>query len=153
MVGEIPHFASVLSYQMADQRSQTDSFPTAIEQGYRYVKNGFLDIEHLALMLGYNGRIEDSNHWWWDPQNRMGTLDALRNQSQFGDARDMYASLQGQSRQLMDDPDLNGLFDIIAARYGDNYSFERQCDQAIEFFCRQQRNQNCEFGATRLGSS
>lgn len=132
---EIPSFEAVVSFKLAEQRTAADTLPTVISVG-RNVNTGFFPVDHKGISLGFEGRIENNQHYYEDANARFNLLDGLlQDVRNADDPRTDHMRIHDQARKLMEDPTLSQLFgegdeDIDF----DNPSvfFKQQCDTAIK---------------------
>lgn len=137
MMAEIPHFASVVSHELAAQRTAKDSMPTFISVGANQAENGFLDISHRALEITVNGEVRDLTHNLPEEPNRLNLVDRFIALSENrADAAGRHARLQKQARNLMED---NTLITLLGGSDEDenedvqlttSLMFEKQCQTA-----------------------
>ena len=134
LIGFIPHFASVLSFKMAEQRRGVDILPTVIISGNNTLaRNGFLSLEHLGLTLGRGSGLPNLDHCCDGADDRFALLAQVLDNGQKGEAAD-YLKFQKNARGLMTDPDLRELLaSPPLARLGNDPTelFLQQCDAAL----------------------
>ncbi len=138
LMPEIPHFASVVSHELAPQRTTQDSMPTFISVGANQAENGFLDINHRALEITDDGQVRDLNHLLPEEPDRLDLVDRFIALSENrADASGRHARLQKQARNLMNDTTLLTL--LSGSGDGDEddedgqttaQMFEKQCTTA-----------------------
>jgi len=135
---DTPHFASALSYLLADQRRPTDSLPTVALFGPTMAANGLFPVEHRGLTLGEDGGIPNLRHDFPEAETRFDLLNGLlAEMGETGDRRGERRRILRQAQRLMDDRELHALLGLDAepdpAPEGDNgpgAAFLRQCEAA-----------------------
>lgn len=137
LLGEIPHFASVVSHELAAQRTARDSMPTFISVGANQAENGFLDISHRALEISADGEVRGLTHDLPEEPSRLNLVDRFIALSENrDDAAGRHVRLQKQARQLMEDDTLISLLGGSGNENDDNNGestsqrFEKQCQTA-----------------------
>ena len=136
LVGEIPHFSSVLSYKFASQRNSSDTLPTAMKVGDRSTGAGFLGAAHNALSLDGSGGVRNLNHVFDGANQRLALLDATLDRwaPSRTDLRSDHLGNLREARQMMEDEELITL--LGGDEQGDEEfepkaEFLRQCATAV----------------------
>lgn len=132
---EIPHLASVLSYKLAPQRRPGDSLPGVVMTGQVPVRNGFLPIEHMGIILDYSGTIPNLEHPFEGQTDRFQLLNNLTGKDPSFGAQSDQVSFLKQATGMMNDPELKSLlpnpdeidYSSISA------TFVQQCETAVKF--------------------
>ncbi|MCB1050882.1 MAG: DUF1501 domain-containing protein [Acidobacteria bacterium] len=130
---DVPHFASMLSYLLENQRSPQDSLATAVIIGANPAKNGFLDIGHQGLQLRDDGQIQHLEHPFSGEARRFALLDnvlAVRKESQ--DQRKDWLRFQIQAREMMANPVLQNLSASLVDTDSLEGQFLNQCRLATK---------------------
>ncbi len=132
LIREIPHFASVLSFKLAEQRRESDSLPTMMYIGQNPAKNGFLPLDHLGLALTSDGLIPNLNHDYQNGQARFDLARAMQMAApDRSGRRGDHIKFQDQARQMMGDEELNNLLGGDGQRnfglFG-SQDFPKQCE-------------------------
>ncbi len=133
VAAEIPHFASMVSFKLKDQRRPTDSLPTAMMIGRNPAKNGFLPIEHLGLALSDNASIPNLQHGFEGEGDRFDLLSSVLEAGVAPkDGRNDHLIFQDQARDMMRDVDLATLLEPEVDGNGltPRQVFRRQCEAA-----------------------
>ena len=133
-VAEIPHFSSAISYQIAGERRAGDSLPTAVQFGPALADNGFFPIEHRALALTDDARIENLVHPFASGDARFQALNRLLDTVPRGDRRGERVLVQRQAEELMADSELQALLGVMddeEMEYEDGALFKRQAEAVV----------------------
>jgi hypothetical protein len=138
LVEEIPHFASVISYKLANQRRPGDSLPTVMKVGDFGPGNGFFSVDHLGITLDESGSVNNLDHQIYDGERRLQLLDDfIGGYRQTTDSRNDYKRFQLQAREMMEDTTLASLLGNAGEgeddpEEGEVSSFRTQCETAVK---------------------
>ena len=131
LVGEIPHFASMLSFKLADQRQESESLPTVMMIGQNPAKNGFLPLDHIGLQLSRNANIPNLQHFGEGEADRFQLLSDLMALKDDRNKKADHALFQDQARRMMLDPDLSSLLAPESDDETRDGAFLEQCGAAV----------------------
>ncbi len=131
---DIPHFASMTAFKLANQRRESDVLPPVIVMGIDPAKNGFLDVDYQALRLNGDGSIPNLEHGYDGSERRFSLLENTLALSQVKDERNNLVRFQKQGLDLMNGSLLRDL--LLAESSFEDPSFmvtefRRQCETAV----------------------
>jgi len=136
LAGEIPHFASVISWKLASQRRPQDSLPSLMFIGQNPAKEGFLGPEHMGIQLTGEGVIPNLAHQFDRGDERFTLLESMwaatpNTRGKRGD----HLRYQEQARTMMKDEELSELLsgsgDPPDPRDFFTQNFIQQCETAV----------------------
>ncbi len=134
LMSEIPHFASMLSFKLEEQRQTGQTLPITMMIGMNPAKNGFLPKSHLGLELSPEGSVANLEHLFEGEARRFELLSRLWSASaSMKDKRADNIQFQKQARGMMLDPDLKNLLSPGDQEESNDpvISFRRQCETAV----------------------
>ena len=134
LTGEIPHFASMAAFKLAEQRRETDLLPSVILMGADPAQNGFLPVDYQAMRLSNEGTVPNLEHYYEGGEDRFALLNATLAMSNPSDARGDLLRFQKKGLELMGGGPLRDLLMVESTFEDPSYSvteFRRQCETSL----------------------
>lgn len=132
-VSDVPHFGSVLSHMLAEQRNAAYNLPTVIRVGAFGPGAGFLDSAHYGLTVNQFGQVENLNHSFEGANDRLDLLNGLQGKmGRIRDERFKYLGFHDQAQSMMSDQELVDLFaGAENLEFEPDTLFRTQCEMAV----------------------